>query len=46
MSNPFEKPPGQPEKPRVFDCPDCGGDGNRDGKSCSTCHGTGKIRDR
>jgi DnaJ-class molecular chaperone len=46
MGNPFEKPPGQPEKPRIVTCPHCGGKGkDKDGKTCKPCNGTGKVRD-
>lgn len=31
--------PGTGESP----CPDCGGSGRVDGKSCATCAGTGKV---
>ena len=24
-------------------CPDCGGSGRRDGQSCATCGGTGRV---
>jgi hypothetical protein len=24
-------------------CPDCGGSGQRAGRECATCHGTGKV---
>ncbi len=46
MGNPFEKAPGQPEKPRIITCPHCGGKGkDKDGKACKPCNGTGKKRD-
>jgi hypothetical protein len=44
MGNPLEKPPGQPEKPRLVICPHCGG--KRKGKDCKPCNGTGKVRDK
>lgn len=46
MGNPFERAPGQPEKPRIVTCPHCGGKGeDKDGKTCRPCDGTGKVRD-
>lgn len=46
MGNPFERSPGQPEKPKIFKCPNCGGSGkDKDGKPCKRCNGTGKVRD-
>lgn len=46
MGNPFEKAPGQPEKPRLRICPYCNGKlKDKDGKTCKPCNGTGKIRD-
>lgn len=47
MRNPFEKPPGQSENPRLVKCPHCGGKRkDKDGKSCKPCNGTGKVRDK
>ena len=47
MGNPFEKPPGQPESPKIVTCYTCGGKGkDKDGNSCRTCSGTGKVKDR
>lgn len=47
MGNPFEGPPGQPENPKVWKCPHCGGSGkDKDGKSCKPCNGTGKVSDK
>jgi DnaJ-class molecular chaperone len=46
MGNPFEKAPGQPEKPKIVTCPQCGGKGHdKDGKTCKRCNGSGKVRD-
>ena len=46
MGNPFEKSPGQPEKPRIVKCPVCDGKGtDRDGKICKKCNGAKTIRD-
>lgn len=46
MSNPFERPPGQPEKPKIVTCQACGGKG-KDSKDekCKRCNGEGKVRD-
>lgn len=44
--NPYEKPPGRPEEPRVVICPNCGGSGKKSGEDCKRCEGTGKIRDK
>lgn len=43
MPNPFERPPGRPETVWVT-CPDCKGDGKKDGKTCSRCGGKGQIK--
>lgn len=40
--NPFERPPGKPEKVEV-NCYQCNGTGKKDDKPCSRCHGRGKI---
>lgn len=34
-----------PEEPTTGEnvCPDCGGSGERDGGTCATCRGTGRI---
>lgn len=46
MGNPFEKPPGQPEKPKIVKCPNCGGTGkDSKGNTCSKCNGSGTVRD-
>lgn len=36
---------GRPEKAPVGEdlCPDCSGSGERDGGTCQTCEGTGRI---
>lgn len=47
MANPFEGPPSQPESPKIFPCPQCGGSGkDSKGESCKKCNGTGKVKDQ
>lgn len=47
MGNPFEKPPGKPENPKIWKCTHCNGTGkDRDGKTCKPCNGTGKQSDK
>lgn len=45
MANPFEKPPGRVENPKIQQCPKCGGTGkDKNNNKCGTCNGDGKIR--
>ena len=37
-----EAPPGSPQTGEHI-CPDCHGEGRRDGEPCATCGGTGRI---
>jgi hypothetical protein len=37
-----EVPAGTPQSAENV-CPDCGGSGRRDGASCETCDGTGRV---
>ena len=37
-----EAPPGSPATGEDV-CPDCGGSGKRDGTTCATCEGRGKV---
>jgi len=46
MSNPFERPPSQPENPKIVTCPSCGGKKvDSKGEKCKRCNGEGKVRD-
>jgi len=42
MSPGDEAPPGTPGTGENL-CPECGGDGKRDGRPCPNCGGTGKV---
>lgn len=44
MSNRFEK--GPEKDPHERTCPECAGQGQKDGKKCSRCGGSGVILDR